>query len=94
MKLKFKPTSIPKFLYHHLAIVLVVVIIVVINWLAFFTYSNLYTTVISPREIKDTEIVSRKQKVDLELFNTINERINNKKEVSSRALLNIKNPFK
>jgi len=93
MKLKFKLTSIPKFLYHHLALVLVVVIIVVISWLAYFSYSNLYTTVISPREIKDTEIVSRRQKVDLELFNTINERINEKKEVSNKTLLDIKNPF-
>ena len=47
----------------------------------------------NPKKIDKSEIIAKKQKVNLELFNEINQKITEKKEVSNETLQNIRNPF-
>jgi len=93
MKISFSKKSLPKLLKQRLGLIIYISIFLVIIWLGYFTYQNLYLTVIAPKEIDQSEIIAKKQKVNLELFNTINQKIVNKKDISSEALLEIKNPF-
>jgi len=93
MKLSINLKSIPKYLLNRISIIVYIVIILVICWLIYFTYINLYQVSLNPKEINEDEIFSRKEKVNLELFNTISKNLNNKKESISELTPETKNPF-
>ncbi|MCH7492540.1 hypothetical protein IID19_03005 [Patescibacteria group bacterium] len=66
---------------------------IILIGLAYFTYNNLYQSVLVPRDIEPSEIVARKQKVNLELFEMVNLRID-KKLNHDINVQKIPNPFK
>ncbi len=67
--------------------------ILLIIWFGYFCYVNIYSTIISPKEIPSTEITAKKQQVNIELFNQINTSIKTKQELKADVLRNLRNPF-
>jgi len=94
MKISIYKKLIMDTLKRRLVLIVYFSIFIIIIWLGYFEYQYLYSTVIAPKEIDQSEIIAKKQKVDLELFNAINEKITDKKSVSDEILQEIKNPFK
>ena len=93
MKMGFSKKTFLKILKDRVGFILYLVIFIIIAWVCYFTYQNIYLVVISPKDINQNEIIAKKQKVDLELFNTISHKINDKKDASDKKLQEIKNPF-
>ena len=67
--------------------------VVLILFLLYFCYVNIYKTLIKPDEIKSSEIIAKKQKINLELFSEIRANIEKKENLAKNAFRVIKNPF-
>lgn len=93
MNIRTLAPSLLTFLRRYAHLVIYAVIVLVMAWLLYFTYQHLYTSVIQPKEIDPSEIIAKRQKVNLELFNEINQKIKQKKEFSHDSPRNVKNPF-
>lgn len=85
--------KITLFLKNHLNWVFVSLWVIVIAWLVYFTYQNYYLTIYLPKAIPDNEIIAKKQKVNINLFNQINDKIKLRNSVNSANQDNFKNPF-
>lgn len=94
MKINFSKNKLIKILKDRFGFIVYFIIFVIAAWLCYFSYQNIYLVVISPKDIKQNEIIAKKQKVNIELFNIINEKISDKKGVLNETSLEIKNPFK
>ena len=84
--------KIGTYLLRRLFQIIMIISVIILLWLAFFTYNNLYQSVLVPREIESSEIVARKQKVNLDLFETVKVQIN-KKLNRDIEIQEISNPF-
>jgi len=78
MKINISIKSVIKVIKLNISRIILVGIIITLLWLIYFTYQNLYPTIFNPQEIDKNEIIARKQKVNIELFNEINQEINQK----------------
>jgi len=93
MKLSISYSGILNWLFKNANKVVLILSILLIIWFGYFCYINIYSTIISPKEIPSTEITAKKQKVNLELFTQINTSIKTKKELTVDVLRNLRNPF-
>lgn len=93
MEFKISLKSLQQTLRHRARLIIYLVILLIISWLVYFTYQNLYSSVIYPKEIDKSEIIAKKRKVNIKLFNEINDTMTKKKEVSEETLRGIDNPF-
>ena len=75
------------------SLIVTVLIVVISAALVYYAYTAIYQVAIAPKEINSSEIIAKKQKVNLSLFNDINNKINAKKEVSDAQINTAKNPF-
>lgn len=70
------------FMHKHTKILIYSVILIVTALFLYFFYTNVYITTVNPKEIDTNTIASKKQKVNLELFNQVIEDIQDKQDVS------------
>ncbi len=90
-KLSFKSITVP--VLRHLSLILYVFGFMVMLWLGYFSYANLYQTAINPPSIDQAEIIARRQKVNVELFTSMQEHIAAKQSIDPYAFADIDNPF-
>ncbi|MFA6098513.1 MAG: hypothetical protein WCV50_00245 [Patescibacteria group bacterium] len=93
MKFKIYLKKIKKYLLKHLNLLLILIISIISIGIIYFINVNIYKIVIAPEEIPKNEIIAKKQKVNIDLFNEISLEISNKKAASTDALQNLRNPF-
>jgi cell division protein FtsL len=74
-------------------LIILTLIMLAFAWMVYFIFTSIYRTTINPPEINKNEIVAKKQKVNLDLFTAINEKIKQKKAISDDLIKNIKNPW-
>ncbi len=67
--------------------------IITLIWLAFFSYSHVYTSVISPKIIDQSEIIAKRQKVNIKLFNEITAELEAKKSLNPLIINGTTDPF-
>lgn len=77
----------------YLRLIVLLSMLGVIIWLSNFTYQNVVKTVVLDTEIDETQIVARKQKINVSLFEKITTEINSKKTVDPAPLLDSDDPF-
>ena len=75
----------------YLGLVIYLIIASILGFVGYFTYQNVYITSISPKPLDSNDIIAKKQKVNLFLFDKITNNIEGKK--SPNEILNISNPF-
>lgn len=78
MKLTFNFNPIKKRLLEHINTIIYVFIILSITGFLYFFYSQVYITIINPKEIDKNAIIAKKQKVNLDLFNKVIGKIQTK----------------
>lgn len=78
-----------KFVNNYLKLILYSFFVLVLLFTLYFTYTNVYKTVISANEIKESEIIAKKQKVDVNLFKEIETKIKSKNDKSINKIPNI-----
>lgn len=93
MKLPFTNQSPKELLLNYGRFSAYVVAFVVLLWILNFAYQNIYLTVIVPEPVDETEIIARRQKVNLELFEMINEKLEARKNPQERDDESMNNPF-
>jgi len=93
MKIIFSTSSISTVVKHNLKFILYACYVLLAAWLLFFAYQNLYSSIIAPEKIDKSEIIAKRQKVNIELFNLITANINEKATNSAQAINTIPDPF-
>ena len=88
---KLENIDIKKITSKYLGIIIYAIITIIFCVVGYFTYQNVYLTSISPKPIDENEIIAKKQKVNLILFEKITNNIAVKKSTSTTT--NITNPF-
>ncbi len=66
---------------------------VALLYFLFFLFQNLYQPIISPKLIDPNVVITKKQKVNLSLFDSIENNIAKKILVDDQTLSTLKNPF-
>jgi|GEM_PF-3079149 len=93
MKISFNADKIKKILLDHLnGIVYIFILLSILGFLYFF-YTQIYSTVINPKEIDKNAIIAKKQKVNLELFGQVIDKIQKKSTPIVPASEQNKDPF-
>jgi len=90
---KFLKSNIFKKLLKNIYSVVIIIIFFVFVWLIYFIYQNLYQTIINPEEIKSEEIIAKEEKINLQLFDDITKKLENKKQPSQTDYNKLTNPF-
>ena len=80
-------------LRRRLALIINLIVIVVLVWLLQFSYQNVYQVSIVPRPINESDIIAKRQKVDVDLVNSVILEINSKQSVDTQKLIETPNPF-
>ncbi len=93
MKISFSTSSIATIVRHNLKFIIYACFVLLAAWLLFFGYQNLYSSIIAPEEIDKSEIVAKRQKVNIELFNLITANISKKTTSTTEAITAIPDPF-
>lgn len=93
IKLHFSFKNIGGYVMKHLGFVTLFIGLLFASAVGYFLYTNVYQTLISPTEIDKSEIIAKKQKVNLDLFTDINDKIKAKKSISEEQIGRITNPF-
>jgi len=98
MKLNIKPNLLLKSntltkLFKNLYGVVIVIIFFVFVWLIYFIFQNLYQTIINPKEIKSEEVIAKEEKINLQLFDDVTKKLENKKQPSQTDYNKLTNPF-
>ncbi|MDP2683974.1 MAG: hypothetical protein Q8P20_02850 [bacterium] len=70
--------------------VVYIILVIIFGLTSYFTYLKVYKIAIAPDKIQESEIIAKKQKVNIELFNEIQNEIVQKND---KSIKNIKNPF-
>ena len=78
---------------HNLKFILYSCLVLLAAWLLFFAYQNLYSSIIAPGEIDKSEIIAKRQKVNIELFNSIADNFSKKGTNNAEAVNTIPDPF-
>ena len=86
--------KLKKIITEYLKLLVYVFTLLIMIWLTYFVYNNAYTNVISQKEIDKNEIIAKKQKVNITLFNAINNEIIAKKQLTFTFNQELQNPFK
>ncbi|MFZ6035999.1 MAG: hypothetical protein ACOYUK_02560 [Patescibacteria group bacterium] len=86
------PKMMAMAIQRHLNWVIYGVIVIVALWTAYSVYQNVVTVAIVPAAIDPSDIVARRQKVDVDLFNSVIQKHDAK--LAAPALLPVTpNPF-
>ena len=93
MKIQLSTSSIATTVKHNLKFVLYTFFVLLAAWLLFFAYQNLYSLIIAPGEIDKSEIIAKRQKVNIELFNSITDNISEKAANTTEIINTIPDPF-
>lgn len=93
MRLKELSKRLPTLLRRHYKIIVYAFIICTIALLGYFGYQNIYLTIIEPKQIASNEIIAKRQKVNVQLFNQITASIETKKNTNTNSLSTLNNPF-
>jgi len=93
MKIKFSKKLLINTLKKRLQLIVYAAIFIILIWTISFIYQNLYSSVIVPKEIGEREIFAKKKRVNLELFETVSNKISEKKTSISEIITTINNPF-
>ena len=90
MKFEFSIKSFSVKISNYLGQIINFFVLLIIVYIGFFLYQNLYTTVINPKPIDKNEVIAKKQKVNINLFNSINSKIINKQTPKTSDLDSLK----
>lgn len=93
MKISFNFGLFKKKLFDHINIIVYVLIIAVISGFLYFFYTQIYSVIINPKEIDKNVIIAKKQKVNLDLFGKVIDRIQKKIKQESMESEQNKDPF-
>ena len=95
---QMKPESIlkkiTKVIKNNLKLIVYLISLIIIAWFAYYNYNTLYSNIIAQKEIDKSEIIAKKQKVNIDLLNKINTNIIEKKESLEQYNQEILSPFK
>ncbi|XOU94797.1 MAG: hypothetical protein ACNFW9_01890 [Candidatus Kerfeldbacteria bacterium] len=80
MKNIFSNIDTKKLTTKYLGSIIYSIIVIIFAIVGYFTYQNLYLTSISPKPIDENDIIAKKQKVNLILFEKITTNISEKKD--------------
>jgi len=78
-----------KFLNKYLKILLYSFFLIILLFSLYFTYTDVYKTALFADKIEDSEIIAKKQKVNITLFKEMEEKINSKNDKSIEIIPNI-----
>lgn len=94
-KMDLKPllAKTAKLIRRHISLVIYGIFAGYLVAIGYFVYVNIYQTVISPKPIDPGEIIAKRQKVKLDLFQKITDEIQKKHQVPP-SLFTTKDPFK
>lgn len=81
-------------LRRRLGIVIYSCMFMIILWVSWVIFNNVYRVSINPTPIAATEIVARRQKVNITDFNSTLVNIEKKRSVSRQEILSIPNLFR
>lgn len=83
-------SSLEKFVNKYLNPLIYTILLIIFAVTLYFTYANVYKTAITPNQIENSEIIAKKQKVNITLFKEIQKKIDEKND---QSLNNIQYPF-
>lgn len=78
-----------KNIYHIVFAILILLII----WLLYFLYQNLFQVIIYPKPIENPQLQARQAKINLNLFNGVTQKLEQKKQTKIEDLSGMRNPF-
>jgi hypothetical protein len=93
MKISFNLTPLKKRIFDHFNVIVYFLILIFISGFLFFFYSQIYSTIVNPKEIDKNAIIAKKQKVNLELFNKVIDKIQQKNTPITAESKQNKDPF-
>ncbi len=93
MKLNFSSNAILNVFLKYLRIFLYIINIIILIFLAFIFYTNVYQNIIVPKDINESEIISKKQTINIDLFETINDNITVKQSAPDLPFAETPDPF-
>lgn len=89
----FTKLNIPKTIIKNIYGAIIIIILIIFIWLIYFIYQNLYQTIINPKPIKSEEIMARQEKINIQLFEEVTKKLEEKRQPGKENISTLNNPF-
>lgn len=73
--------------------IIFIILLLLIIWLIYFLYQNLYQVIIIPKPIQNIELQAKQAKINLNLYNGVTQKLDQKKQTKIEDLSGVGNHF-